>query len=275
MIPRFSIIICSLGRDEILERCLKSIYDGTYQDFEIILCKEEGNLVELKDNGWRSAKGEIFVWIDDDVICLRGWLKNMDEVFIATNAVGVTGPTYVPFMYQRNRDIFRRGLFKKFYNWFFLEGKALLPGRITSCGANTIGANFITPYSNLTQEVDFLEPSQFAFRRLAVEEVDGFDKEYKSIAEWCDVDLCYRIKKHTGHAPDTLWTRSGHKLIYSPKVKVMHLPIQDKVYNKRLSGRQRYLNYDRFARKHLKRTPKHYIYRLFLAMYFFLKGRII
>ncbi len=264
MIPRFSIIICSLGRDEILERCLKSIYDGTYQDFEIILCKEEGNLVELKDNGWRSAKGEIFVWIDDDVICHKDWLKNMDEVFIATNAVGVTGPTYVPLLYQRNRDIFRRGLFKKFYNWFFLEGKALLPGRITSCGANTIGANFITPYSNLTQEVDFLEPSQFAFRRMAVEEVDGFDKEYKGIAEWCDVDLCYRIKKQT-----------GHKLLYSPKVKVMHLPIQDKaVYAKRLSGAQRYKNFVRFSR-HLKKTPKHYIYRLFLATYFFLKGRLI
>lgn len=256
-----SIIICSLNRDKVLQRCLDSLKKQTCQDYEIVLCQEEGNLVELKDRGWRKAKGEIIIFIDDDIECDENWLKNILENFERDEwIVGVTGPTFVPPNYLKNRDIFKDGWFKKFYNRFFLENKQYFPGLITKCGANTYGANFDLTYVNYSQFVDFLEPSQFAVRKWIMEKVNGFDLKYTGVAEWCDVDLCYRIKKY------------GF-LFFDPKIKVTHYPEKDTIYNKRLDTASRYQNYLRFAKKWVKPGFKHYLYRLFIKSYFYAKGK--
>ena len=256
---KISIIICSFKREESLNRCLKSIEAQDYKDYEIILCQEEGNLVELKDRGWRKSKGEIVIWVDDDIECQPHWLstivKYLDE---NQHIVGVTGPTYVPIAYLKNRDIFKEDLFKKFYNWFFLEGLQLYPGMITSCGVNTYGANFPTYLSTRFHSVDFLEPSQFAIRKWVMEKVNGFDLNYEGIGEWCDVDLCYRIKRYG-------------LLVFHPDIKVYHYPVKDIICDKRLETASRYRNYCRWADKFIKKTCKHKLYRLFLKIYFFLK----
>ncbi len=258
--PKVSIVICSLNRQESLNNCLKSIEEQTFKDYEIILCEEEGNLVELKDNGWRKAKGEIIVWCDDDIEAEPKWLENIVTIFDTRNdVVGVTGLTYVPKEYLKNRDIFRGGLIKKFYNWFFLEGRSFEVGKITSCGANTFGGDFQTALSSKPCEVDFLQPAQFAVRKWVMEEVRGFDLKFTGVGEWLEVDLSYRIKCYG-------------KLIYHPEVKVTHYPIKDKTMKKRLNTKSRYLNYCRWADKYIDITFKHRLYRLFLWIYFELKG---
>ncbi len=254
---RCSIIICSLNRQESLNRLYRSLEEQTFKDYEIILCEEEGNLVELKDKGWRKAKGEIIVWCDDDIVAESKWLENIVTIFnTRKDVVGVTGPTFVPQEYLKNRDIFKKGLVKRLYNLFFLEGKELLPGLITSCGANTFGGDFATEYSSIYPcDVDFLQPAQFAIRKWVMEEVRGFDLKFTGVAEWCDVDLCYRIKNYG-------------KLIYHPEVKVTHYPIKDKTTTKRLDTKSRYTNYCRFADKYINNSFKHQLYRLFLKTYF-------
>jgi len=261
--PKASIIICSMNRPKSLERCIDSLKNQTCQDYEIILCQEEGNLVELKDKGWRQAKGEICIWLDDDVVCEPYWLENILKTFESLpSIVGITGPTYVPLKLVNNRDIFkyREGLIGRFYNWFFLEGKRHFPGIITNCGANTYGANFSTLISHRLHFVDFLEPSQFAVRKTIMEYVGGFDLEYKGVAEWCDVDLCYRIKEYG-------------QLLYNHRVVVDHYPEQDSIYAKRLDTVSRYKNYMRFAKRWVKPSFKHYLYRGFLKTYFWAKGK--
>lgn len=258
--PKVSIVICSIDRQDILNRCLKSIEEQTFQDYEIILCEEKGNLVELKESGWRKAKGEIIVWCDDDIIASSKWIENIVTIFDTRNdVVGVTGPTFVPQEYLKNRDIFKKGVVKKLYNLLFLEGKELYPGLITSCGANTYGGDFETEYSSKPCEVDFLQPAQFAIRKWVMEEVRGFDLKFTGVAEWCDVDICYRIKLFG-------------KLIYHPEVRVTHYPIKDKTTDKRLDTASRYRNYCRFAGKYLDYSFKHRLYRLFLWTYYKLKG---
>lgn len=258
--PKVSIVICSINREDSLGRCLKSIDEQTFRDYEVILCEEEGNLVELKDYGWRKAKGEIIVWCDDDIIAIPKWLDNIVTIFdTRKDVVGVTGPTFVPKEYLKNRDIFKKGLVKRLYNRLFLEGNEFYPGLITSCGANTYGGDFDTKYSNKPCEVDFLQPAQFAIRKWVMEEVRGFDLKFIGVAEWCDVDLCYRIKNYG-------------KLIYHPEVKVTHYPINDSTTKKRLDTISRYHNYCRFADKYIKDSFKHRLYRLFLSIYYKLKG---
>jgi len=250
-----------MDRPKVLERCIDSLKEQTCQDYEIILCQEKGNLVELKDKGWRQAKGEICIWIDDDVVCSSLWLETIINAFNCDERVmGVSGKTIVPKEYLKNRDIFKEGLSKKLYNWFFLESKQYLPGKITSCGANTLGANYDTFYSCGLQLVDFLEPCQFAIRKWVIDRVGGFDLEYKGVAEWCDVDLCYRIKEYG-------------KLLYHPIVSVTHYPEQDSIYKKRLDTASRYNNYVRFAKKWVKPSFKHYLYRGFLKTYFWAKEK--
>lgn len=258
--PKISIILCSYKRPESLKRCLYSIKNQDYDDYEIILCEEEGHLVELKEKSRRKAKGEILVFIDDDVICHYGWLKSIVEWFSkCPKIIGLTGPTYVSDKYRKNRDVFKGGLFKCFYNWFFLEGKAYLPGRITSCGVNTLGANYQTEFSQQVQKVDFLEPAQYAIRREVIEKVDGFDIGYSGVAEWAEIDLFYRIKQYG-------------KLLYVPSISVSHCPEKgDIVYNKRLDTVSRYNNYCRFADKFIKPSFKNKLYRFFLKTYFFMK----
>lgn len=269
--PKCSIIICSLNRPESLNRCLKSIEKQIFKDYEIILCEEEGRLVELKDKGWRKSKGEILIWIDDDIeVVNNDWLKNIVTIFDTREDIaGVTGPTYVPNEYVKNRDIFKYRnmflgiLFHLFYEIPFLDNMALYPGKISKCGVNTLGANYISVISKQPHFVDFLEPAQFAIRRWVIEKVDGFDLGFEGIGEWCDVDLCYRIKKYG-------------KLLYHPQVKVYHYPVKDKTTDKRLETSSRYRNYCRWADRYIKKTFRHRLYRLFLRIYFELKGlRII
>ena len=261
---KISIIICSLNRSDSLNRCLKSIDKQTFKDYEIILCEEEGRLVELKDKGWRKAKGEILLWVDDDIeVVNNDWLKSIVTIFdTREDIVGVTGSTYVSDEYLKNRDIFRyRNLFVRIlYDWLALDNKALYPGLISKCGASTLGANYPTTISQQWHYVDFLEPSQFAIRKWVVEKVNGFDLGFEGIGEWCDVDLCYRIKQYG-------------KLLYHPRIKVYHYPINDITTNKRLETASRYRNYCRWADRYIKKTFRHRLYRLFLRIYFWWKGR--
>ena len=257
-----SITICSLNRKESLNRCLKSIEKQTLKDYEIILCEEEGRLVELKDKGWRKAQGEIIIWLDDDIEIIRDdWLQNIVTIFdTRADIVGVTGATYTPSQYLKNRDVFKANYAGWLYDKAFLDGKKLYPGLISKCGASTHGANYPTEISRQAHFVDFLEPSQFAIRRNIMEKVNGFDLGFEGIGEWCDVDLCYRIRQYG-------------KLLYHPQVKVYHRPVNDATTDKRLETASRYRNYCRWADRYIRKTFKHRLYRLFLKVYFFQKSR--
>jgi len=252
-----------MGRDHILKHCMESLESQTFKDYETILCQKEGNLVEFKDKGLRQAKGEITIWLDDDVYCGKYMLEEILKLFKNKSIVGVTGNTTVPFNYRKNRDILNDSWWNFLYNQLFLDGEHLIPGKISRCGASTLGANYTTKESMIQRDVDFLEPCMFAIRTKEVLDVGGFDYGYTGVAEWCDVDLCYRIKQ-----------RTGKRLVYSPEVRCLHMPIKDKViYEKRFETKSRYANYLRFSKRWVKPNFKHYVYRMFLKTYYFLKGR--
>jgi len=255
-----SIIICTLNREESLERLLQTLDRQSRKDFEILICRDEGRLAELKHQQFLKANGEIIIFLDDDVECYPTWFENMMEWFDTTNAIGVCGPTFVPSSYLNNRDVFKNGFFKKLYNDFFLEGRAYVPGQITSCGVNTIGGSFPSEDTRSMWFVDFLEPSAFGIRRWAIEKAGGIDIHYKGVGEWFDTDLCYRVR---GFGP----------LIFAPNVKVIHKPTKDSTTNKRRETKSRYENYCRWADKFLNKSFKHYLYRLFLKVYYFAKEK--
>jgi len=255
-----SIIICTLNREGSLGMLLESLKQQSRQDFETLICREDGPLAELKDKMVKKAKGEIIIFLDDDVTCYVDWFENMMRWFDETNVIGVCGPTFVPKANLKNSDVFKDGFFKQLYNYIFLEGRPYVPGKITSCGVNTIGGSYPGPLTSRMWFVDFLEPSAFGIRSWVISKVGGIDKLYEGVGEWFDTDLCYRVK---GFGP----------LIFAPDVKVVHYPTNDSTTNKRLNTASRYKNYCRWADKFLNKTFKHYLYRLFLKTYYFAKER--
>jgi len=254
-----SILICTLNREESLNRLLRSLRNQNCQDFEVLICREKGNLVELKDKLWRKAQGEILIWMDDDVVINdSGWINRVLLFFRNKPAmVGYCSRAFVPLANLNNRDIFKYRWIHSLYSWLFVDGMLNSYGYISRCGVNSIGGDNLHCWG---EPADFLEPSAFALRRSAVETVDGFDLNYKGVGEWCDVDLCYRVKKY------------GY-LLYDGLAYVTHYPERDGIANQRLETKTRYENYLRFSEKFIKKTPRHYLYRAFLKSYFFGKQK--
>jgi len=288
VISQLSIVICTYNRPKELLRCLKSLEQQTFKDFEVVIIdgnKErnyetkklrnlkikrfvytEKELSKVRDLGWRKAQGEIVSWIDDDVVAAKNWAENIVKIFDQNPQIGgVTGPTIVPENFLRNRDIFwfyqRRGFLKilaNFWNQFFLEGKMYQPGKLLKSGAWSPGSNFKECLKiKGFKEVDYLEACNMSLRRELVKNVNGFDFKYKGVAEWSELDLAIRVKN------------LGYRLVFSPKVKTAHFISQAGVFPRRDFAKLRMENFFKFYFRHIFKPKPNYIFK-FLAYLCFL-----
>lgn len=96
-----SVIICTYNRHRLLDKCLKSVVSQKYnkQNYETVvvddgstdktneICRRYKNIRYFKQKnhgiaaarnfGVKKARGEIIVFIDDDCIATKNWLKNL------------------------------------------------------------------------------------------------------------------------------------------------------------------------------------------------------
>lgn len=252
---KVSIIIPTLGRSSSFYDCLESLYAQTYQNFEIIPVLEEGPLAKLRNDGAKLATGDILTFIDDDVYCSKDWLQSIVEEFENDKIAGVSGPCFIHDRYKENRDLFRFKIFKKFYDYFFCEGKQNLPGHILKSGAWTTGA--CEENCSYSGSVDFLEACNMSFRRTVFEDCNGFDESFEGIGDWSEPDLSFRIRQ------------KGLKLLFSKNVSLEHRPSRSGVYEKRNSqSKIRLKNYNLFSKRWIKPCFKHDLYKIFLKGYY-------
>jgi len=245
--PKFSVIICSLGRGEALFDCKESLYHQTNQDFEIILVTEEGSLAALRNEGARRARGQYLCFIDDDVVCSPDWLEAVSGAFQRGYA-GVSGPSFSTKEFRKNRDCF------KYFVRIFSEN---IPGRISSFGQWSLAATKET--CNYEGEVDYLEACNMSFKAEDFWSVNGFDEQYKGVGDWSEPDLCFRLRE------------KGLKLWFSRNAVVEHRPSQSGAYKKRLVKCNRMENYELFSKRWIKICWKHTVYKMILRTYFWLK----
>lgn len=256
--PYVSIVICTYGRPESLDETLKSLSQQTYRSFEVLLVTPKGNLSELRDEGLRASTGSIVVFIDDDVYCDATWLGNVVKVFEEkVNVVGVSGPTYIREEIRHNRDLFKYKWAKSLYDYWFLEGKASLPGMLSRCGAPTTGSNFSPCEYN--GEVDYLEACNMSVRRKEAIDAGGFDYSYTGTSEWCEVDLARKLA-----ALGTLW--------FSSKASLEHRPSKAGIYSSRLSTQHRWDNFVHFQRRWVKPSLQRHLYWGFIWLYLLMKN---
>ena len=253
MPKKCSVVVCSKGRPTELSKCLLTLKQQVFQDFNYKVVELDKPLAYCREYGACETKGEIIVWIDDDVDLPPNWLGNIVKVFdTKKDVVGVTGSTLVPEPYKCNRDIFR------FFSLYKLFNKSERPGYFSKWGAPSMFSNFSKDYRG---EVEYLECCNMALRRETFVRAGGFNLDYEKTSEWSEVDLAMRCKKF-----GQLW--------FEPDCWLLHKPTRAGAYKDRLDTSHRYRNYVRFSNKHLKQCWQLEVYKRLYRGYLWWKERV-
>jgi len=253
--PTVSIVILTT-RKEIPENLFKNLEAQSYTNFEILIANEKGCSIAL-NNALNRARGDIFIRIDDDVELPEKWLESLIKPFSDDSIGGVTGPTFVPALRQKNRDSIK---IWKNPNWFLrwlVDWKPYEPARIYNCGSVSYGSNFINllPRKKYYQ-IDHLEGTNWAMRTELIRKVGGFDPKFDGVSEWIDTDVEFKIKK------------LGYKLYYNVEAYLWHLLEKGEHYNERFDCVGRIKNWLRFHYRHSKFHYKKVIFLIVWILYF-------
>ena len=256
--PYASIVILTLGDAPKVIECLKK---QTFQDFEIIFAREKG-IVHAMNCALKTAKGEIFIRLDDDVEMPETWLESFLIPFKDPMVAGATGPTFVPRWLRKNRDSIR--IWEKpncFLNWL-TDGCKFKPAGLYRCGMVSYDSNYEERFLGMDKLVwsvpDHLEGTNWAMRTDLIRYVGGFDSAFDGVAEWFDTDVEHKVKKMVGK-----W-----RFVYNPKAYLYHLLEFTEHYNDRFDGWGRIKNFIRFHARHSKFHYKMVIYLMVWVGYF-------
>jgi GT2 family glycosyltransferase len=197
--PSVSVIVCAYNEVRTLEDCLQGIERLDYPEFETIvvddgstdstaeiaerfgvhlISTENRGLSAARNTGIEAATGEIVAFIDADAHPDPHWLRFIAAGLAGTPHGGIGGPNIAPA---------REGLVS--------ESLQAVPGG---------------PIHVLLsdREAEHVPGCNMAFRREALEEIGGFDPQFRIAGD--DVDLCWRLRD------------AGWMIAFSPGAMVWH-----------------------------------------------------
>jgi len=232
-----TVVIPTFNRCNDLARCLVSLTQQTYHNFEILVVDNGStdntrnllrkypvrviedltrNLTHVFNTGWRNSFGQIVAWINDDAEASPSWVQNIiHELEDHPNASAVGGPTLAMHKQAIHElhEISRRSRFLtpigRVYETVIAENGLFEIGRLFRSGAYSIGGSL--PLSTELREpitVDLLTITNMAIRKDILRNLGGFDESF--LFNHADGDLFVRMRK------------SGYVLLFSPKVVVFH-----------------------------------------------------
>jgi GT2 family glycosyltransferase len=197
--PRASVVVCSYNGGQTLDACLRSLLQLDYPDYEVILVDDGSTddtraiaarfpevraihqvnrgLSVARNVGLRAATGEVIAYTDSDCVVDPDWLTLLVHQLQTTGAAAVGGPNLSPD-----------------------------DGRVAAC----VGASPGQPTHVLEsdQVAEHIPGCNMAFRREALEAVNGFDPVFRTAGD--DVDVCWRLQQ------------AGVWITYAPGALVWH-----------------------------------------------------
>ncbi len=197
--PKISVIVCTFNGSRTLSQCLESLLRLDYPNYEVIVVNdgstdttakiasnygfrvittENRGLSSARNTGLNAATGEIVAYIDDDAHADPHWLRYLASTFMNTQHVGVGGPNIAP------PD----------------------DGLIAECVAHSPGNPVHILLSD--SEAEHIPGCNMAFLKSALEDIGGFDPQFRIAGD--DVDVCWRLQQ------------KGWTLGYSPGAMVWH-----------------------------------------------------
>lgn len=186
--PRVSVVVCSYNGARTLEACLESLSHLDYPDYEVILVddgstdgtqaiaarfpgvrsiRHEVNrgLSASRNTGMHAATGEIVAYTDSDCVAVAGWLTHLVHRLQSSGAEAVGGPNLSP------ED-----------------------GWLAACINASPGQP--THVLESDQVAEHVPGCNMAFRRTALEAINGFDDQFRRAGD--DVDVCWRLQQTGG-----------------------------------------------------------------------------
>ena len=198
--PKASVIVCSYNGAKTLDRCLTSLKDIHYPDYEVILVddgstdetpeiaarhswvrtirQENKGLSFARNVGAHASTGEVIVYTDSDCMADPDWLYYLIGTLLSGNFAGVGGPNISP----------------PAENW------------VQACVSAAPGGPSHVLLTDVVAE--HIPGCNMAFHRWAFDQVGGFDHEYRKAGD--DVDFCWRLQQ------------SGGVIAFSPAAIVWH-----------------------------------------------------
>jgi len=200
--PLVSVVVCALKGERTLKRCLQSLSELAYPNFEVVIVADSGSagvseVVKLfpqfrvigqsnqglgaaRNAGVKAARGEIVAFVEPDFAVDSDWLTFMVRAMQDGDLDACCGPAYVPHE--------------------------------TAGFAASIAA--ARPSLPSTRFGDAMARSNLAFTRHALQRAGGFERKYKGFD--ADVDLCRKIEgtgAKLGYCPVALvWNLRPHPL---------------------------------------------------------------
>jgi GT2 family glycosyltransferase len=200
--PRVSVVVCSYNGGDTLDQCLRSLLALDYPDCEVIVVddgstdntreilarfasdaagrrfasetdgsrtvqiraihQENLGLSAARNVGLRAANGSIIAYTDADCFADPDWLAHLVYQLQRSSAAAVGGPNLTP------QD-----------------------GWLAACMAASPGQPMHVLESD--QEAEHIPGCNMAFRREALEAINGFDFQYRKAGD--DVDVCWRLQQ--------------------------------------------------------------------------------
>lgn len=238
---KLSIVILSYNTKDLLKSCIQSIesvndiinkeiivVDNGSIDQSINMVKNNFHsviMIENKDNlgfakgnnvARKLVKGEYVLFLNSDTEVSNGCFDETIKYLENNKEVGALScKTILP---NGNLDLDARRSFPT--PWVALSHFSYLDRIFPQ---SKIFAQYWYGYrsSETIQEVDVIQGAFFLTRKDILDQVDWFDESYFLDGE--DIDLCWKIKK------------AGFKIIYYPKVSILHVKKASKRKNKNKS----------------------------------------
>ncbi|HZU12932.1 MAG TPA: glycosyltransferase family A protein [Chloroflexota bacterium] len=223
--PSASIIIATRDRPEVLRRCLDSLLQQEYRNFEIIVVdnspgtattqnllqevfagearvryvrEDKPGLSFSRNRGTAAAHGEILAFTDDDVIADREWLARLVTAFVGDPDVACVTGLVLPLELETAAQVWFEefgGFGKGFNPRKFDLGANRPPGKLFPYAAGMLGSG-----------------NNMAFRAHILRSVGGFDPALGAgaLVGGEDLDIFFRL------------VMAGYTIAYEPAALVHH-----------------------------------------------------
>jgi len=199
--PRITVVVCVYNGARWIGDCLEGCRSIDYPNYEVVVVDngstdgtpEIASLYDVRlvrtpatglsaarNVGLAAADGEIVAYVDADARPDPDWLTHLALAFDTEEFVAVGGPNIAPPE----------------------------AGGFASCVANAPGGPVHVLIGD--READHIPGCNMAFRKEALQEIDGFDPLFRVAGD--DVDVCWRLQKR------------GWKLGFAPAAVVWHHP---------------------------------------------------
>lgn len=205
---KVSVIIPTYNRNKVLTETIESVLAQNFRGFELLVIDQSKKhnkfttnyLENLKDRrfkyfkvsppslpaarnfGLKKSQGAVIIYIDDDVILDKGFIKSHYDSYKKLKAVAVVGR-----IKEKNKPITDRLLFL----------------RKTSFGAG----NFNYPYFAYAETA---QGCNMSYKKTILKKIGGFDTNFIGNAMREESDVSFKIRK------------LGKDILYNPKASLFH-----------------------------------------------------